>query len=358
MYRLANSISNDVDLNLISEVSFNPSGTVFAVCYQKTNEVVVFDSHTRSVLRVYQNPDAGLDTPHGILLTDNHIVVSNTHSKLHPSSFTVYHLNDLSQKPVSTYETPYQHLREAHSLALHNNILVASYCENTQGPGAVVSYRFDDEAGLIGGPICLRESCFEHYGGPKGVAFGGDGAHILFTYVTPKRMAGPAKYIRRLQGMQLMLQSQGAVALIRHIGSRLASRLSGMQAPARPLKNGIAIFAISERGVLSEEPVRVLEREVFCRLENINIVGDTVILTDTINGRVYLHDLANDPQLERPVATITEGVTLPHGAKLSPDRTMLVVTNYALKISNQVIHWKTPAQDAKNSVLVYDLHEA
>ncbi len=358
MYRLATIIPNDMALNLIPEVSFNPSGTLFAVTHQQANEIVVFDSRTRSVLRVYQNPDARLDNPHGILLTDHHIVVSNTHGVLRPSSFTVYRLDALSQKPVSRYETPYQHLREAHSLALHNNILVASYCQNTQGPGAVVSYHFDDEAGLIGGPLCMRESCFTPYGQPKGVAFSRDGAHIFFTYATQKRMTGRLNYARRLKAMQLMWQRRGVAELLRYIRSRSVQRFNTLQAPEPELKNGIAIFDIDQNGMLSEEPARVIEREVFCRLENIDIVGDTVLLADTINGRVYVHNLAQDPQLEKPVHTITEQVTLPHGVKLSPDQTMLIITGYGLKVSNQMIHWMTPAQDSKNAVLVYDLHEA
>ena len=39
MYRLANIIPNDMALNLIPEISFNPSGTLFAVTHQQANEI-------------------------------------------------------------------------------------------------------------------------------------------------------------------------------------------------------------------------------------------------------------------------------------------------------------------------------
>jgi DNA-binding beta-propeller fold protein YncE len=358
MYRLTTMIPNDIALNLIPEVAFNPSGTLFAVSHQQSSELVVFDAHTRTVLRVYKNPEAGLDIPHGVLLTEKHIVVSNTYGFTRPSTFAIYSLSDPSDKPVSVYETPYPHLREAHSLALRNGILVATYCESAKGPGAVVSYRFDDEAGLIGGPIALREACFTPYGEPKGVAFSGDGAEVFVTYTTQKRMTGVLNYVRRVKAARIVWQGRGVVACVRYIYAKTMARFHAMRAPDPQLKNGIAVFGITPSGMLSEMPVRVLERDNFCRLENIAIVGNTVVISDTINGTVYLHDLATDPRLELPVHAVTESLVLPHGAKLSPDRTTLVVTNYGLKVENQIIHWKTPARSTKNSVLIYDWQPA
>lgn len=358
MYRLTEIMSNDTPLNLIFEVSFNPAGTLFAVTYGQANQVVMFDARTRSVLRVYQNPEAGLDNPHGILLTDKHMVVSNAHNGLRSSSFTIYKLNDLSHKPVSFYETPYQHLREAHSLVLHNNILVVTYSENAEGPGAVVSYQFDDEAGMISGPICRRESFFTQYGEPKGVAFRGDGSQLFVTYVTERRAPRLMNYARRLKAARQALQKNGVADFFRYIHSKSVKIFHPKWVPNPEVKNGIAIFDISDSGVLSEEPVKVLERDLYCRLENIHVVGDTALLVDTINGRVYLYDLANDPQFDAPVQTITSNLTLPHGAKLSPDLNVLVVTNFALKVSNQIIHWMTPDQNSSNSLLVFDLYKS
>lgn len=355
MYQLSDTIPNDIALNLIPEVTFHPDGSMFAVSHQQANEVVVYDARSRSVVRVFRNPDAGLDTPHGVLFTDNFLIVSNTHGVIRPSTFSVYRLDDPTGRPVSTFVTPYPHLREAHSLALHNGTLAATYCQNVEGPGAVVTYHFNEDTGRIGGAIALRESCFVSYGQPKGVAFSRDGAEMFVTYATQKRMTGLTNYARRVKAARIIWRKRGIAEFSRYLWSRSVKRLDAMLEAPPELKNGIAVFAVDGDGGLCEQPTRILERTAFCRLENIDIVGDTVLLCDTINGRVDLHDLARDPQLQSPVQTISENVVLPHGGKLSPDRTMLVVTNYGLKVENEIIHWMTPALGYTNSVLVYDL---
>ena len=70
MYHLATTIPNEIDLNLIPEVTFHPDGSKFAVSYQRANEVVVYDARSRGVVRIFRNPEAGIDNPHGVLLTD------------------------------------------------------------------------------------------------------------------------------------------------------------------------------------------------------------------------------------------------------------------------------------------------
>ena len=353
MYRLAATIPNDIALNLIPEVAFRPDGSLFAVSHQQANEVVVYDAHSRNVVRVFRNPGAGLDNPHGVLMSDHFLIVSNTHGVTRPSSFSVHRIDGASDQPVCTFVTPYPHLREAHSLALRNGMLVATYCQNVEGPGAIVTYRFDADSGAISGPTALREACFKDYGQPKGVAFSNDGKELFITYATQKRMTGLANYARRVKSTRLMWQKRNFAEFARFVVARSKRRLRAILAPP-VLKNGVAVFSVDDAGTLSAAPVRILERREFCRLENIDIVGDSAVLCDTINGRVYLHDLAQDPLLQAPVQDIAEGVVLPHGAKLSPDRSMLVVTNYGLKVENEIIHWMTPAQDYTNSVLVYD----
>jgi len=298
MYKLATTISSEIALNLIPEVTFHPDGSKFAVSHQQANEVVVYDSRSRGVVRTFRNPDAGIDNPHGVL--------------------------------------------------------AVTYCQNVEGPGAVVTYRFNEETGAISGAIDIREACFSDYGQPKGVAFSRHGAEMFITYATQKRMTGLTNYARRVKAARILWRRRNLAEFFRFMRSRAANRLARMLSPPA-LKNGIAVFAMDNNGELSDVPIRMLERANFCRLENIDIVGDTVILCDTINGRVYLHDLIQDPQLQTPIHEIAESVVLPHGAKLSPDGSMLVVTNYGLKVENQVIHWMTPAQGYTNSVLVYDL---
>jgi hypothetical protein len=356
LYRLSKTISNDLALNLIPEVAFSPDGSMFAVSHQLGNEVVLYDACSRAVLRVFSNPDAKLDTPHGVLVTERHLIVSNTHGIARPSSFNVYRLDNASNQPLSVATTPYHHLREAHSLALRDGMLLVTYCQNSAGPGAVVAYRYDDARGAIGAPFRLLESCFIAYGEPKGVAFNRDGTEAFVTYTTQKRMTGLPNLARRLKAAFIAWKQRNIAEFFRYLQTKSRQRREALQTAKSELKNGVAVFGVNGSGQLSARPIRILERDTFCRLENIDIVGDTVVLCDTINGRVEVHDLAQDPRLQTPLHTIAGSAVLPHGAKLSPDRTMLVVTNYGLKVEDQVIHWMTPAQGYTNSVLVYDLH--
>ena len=355
MYHLNDIIPGGIDLNLIPDVSFNPDGTLFAVTYLNSNEVVIFDARTRSPVRVFKNPEADFDSPHGVLLTENHLIVSNVHGMTRPSSFTVYNLNASSGEPVSVFITPHKYLREAHSLAIYNNVIVVTYCHNTEGSGAVVSYQFDDNAGVIQAPLDILQDCFENFGDPKGVAFSKDGSSVFLTYVTQKKMRGLPRYTRRMKATWVAWQERSLKEFFQYIREKIDNRASEAQPANRNIYNGIAIFGIDNAGRFTEQPTSVFARETFCRLENIDIVDDTVVICDTINGSVCLYDFKKDPQLKAPEHIITENISLPHGAKLSPDKSMLVVTNYGLKVANQVIHWRTPSSGNNRGVLVYDL---
>lgn len=354
MYHLKDTIPNTIDSNLIPEVAFSPDGTLFAVTYLNSNEVVVFDARTRSAVRVFKNPDAGFDYPHGVLFTENHLIVSNIHNLTRPSTFTVYNINAASNEPVSVFVTPYKHLREAHSLAIHNNVLVATYCHNTEGSGAAVSYQFDDNAGVIQATLDILQNCFEDFSDPKGVAFSKDGASVFLTYATQKKMSGLPKHIRRIKEARLVWKERSVKGFSQYLHEKTNNWASKTRTAQKEIKNGVVIFGIDNVGRFTEQPTSVLERKVFCRLENIDIIGDTVVLCDTINGSVCLYDLVADPQLKAPTQTVTENISVPHGAKLSPDKSMLVVTNYGLKVKNQIIHWQTPSSDNNRGVLVYD----
>ncbi len=354
MYHLKDTIPNGVDLNLIPEVSFNPDGTLFAVSYLSSNEVMVFDARTRAVVRVFKNPEADFDYPHGVLFTEKHLIVSNIHGLTRPSTFTVYDVNATSDEPVSVFITPYKHLREAHSLAICNNVLVATYCHNTEGSGAVVSYQFDDNSGVIQNTLDILQDCFENFADPKGIAFSKDGTSVFLTYVTQKKMRGLPKFIRRTKTVRTAWKERNVKDFFQYLQGKTNNWTRERQTAQKNIRNGIAIFGIDDTGMFTAQPTRVLERKKFCRLENIDIVDDTVVISDTINGSVCLYDLVEDPQLKTPKHIVTEHISLPHGVKLSPDKSMLVVTNYGLKIKNQVIHWKTPSSDNNRGVLVYD----
>ena len=361
MYRLATIIENKNNNSLIAEVSFHPDGSMFAVSYTQNNEVRIFDSRSRSVLHVYKNPDGGFDEPHGILVTDKHIIVSNIHGHARPGTLTVYRIDDPSEKPVSVYKTPFQRLREGHSLAINGNTLVVTYClnqiidENEGRTGAIVSYRFDDESGVISGVIDIYESCFKNYGDSKGVSFNGDGSKIYVTFNTerpaPKSIASAYLFKRTKD----ILKKRGIRECVSKFLEHMWRSFVKLQRSRPGMKNGIVIIDIKENGAFSREPAKVLLREKYCRLENINFVGTRVVITDTINNTVYLHDVENDPELSNPIQIITEHMTLPHGAKLSPDKKYLVVTNYGLNVINKAIQWGSYTSPRKDRIFVYEL---
>jgi WD40 repeat protein len=90
MYHIGEILENDRALSHVAEVSFHPSGSYFAATYEETNEVRVFDSRTRTLLRVLENPESQFERPHGIVLTERHLLVSNAHDFTRPGTINVY----------------------------------------------------------------------------------------------------------------------------------------------------------------------------------------------------------------------------------------------------------------------------
>ena len=175
MYRIAEIIQNDGPLSLINEVSFHPSGSYFAATYETINEVRIYDSRTRKILWVLRNPEAQLDHPHGIVFAENYLLVGNKHNLDRPGTINVYRNGRTIKKPIQVFQSPFDHLREPHSLALRHGRLVISYCENVAPSGAIVSYGFNEETGKITGTLDKTEAWFSEYGDSKGICFNADG---------------------------------------------------------------------------------------------------------------------------------------------------------------------------------------
>jgi hypothetical protein len=115
-----------------------------------------------------------------------------------------------------------------------------------------------------------------------------------------------------------------------------------------PTKNGIAIFSINAEGEIARSPERILVQKDFCRLENIDILDGTCVITDLINHSFSLYSLTQDPKFRNPVQTVNLGNAAPHGAKFSPDGGLLVISCLGLKIVNQepqFLDWESPRED-------------
>ena len=157
MYHIAEIIGNDRAPSHVAEVSFHPSGSYFAATYENINEVRIFNSRTRKLLQVLENPESQIDRPHGVLFTEKYLLISNAHDLRKPGTINVYRNDSTIKKPIQIFQTPFNHLHEPHSLAIRDGRLVATYAENVAPSGAIVSYGFDEETGKITGPLDKTE---------------------------------------------------------------------------------------------------------------------------------------------------------------------------------------------------------
>ncbi len=345
MYRLTKIIENDGNPSYVPEISFHPDGSIFGVTFEGDNELRIFDARSLALRRRYRNPTACFDGVHGVMFTENHIIVSNSHNLERPSQLNVYRQDSDSDAPVATFDTPVPGLVEAHCLALDGDRLVVTYCEGWGRTGGLVCYRFDDDTGVISGPVDSQEQCFARLGDPKGLSFLPGGAQVLVSFNSHRSLSPPEYLAFRLQ----RLWHEVGDSTPRQLSRRFLERLPSRRRPPLPLlHNGLLVFDIGPDGRFSEAPVRVMIRETYCRLENANCVDDICAVSDSVAHRVYLYDLSSDPLLQAPLQVIDEALSFPHGARLSPDKSLLVVSNFGLNMwKDQVMwgSWATPRQD-------------
>jgi DNA-binding beta-propeller fold protein YncE len=274
MYRIVEIIKNDGAPSFVGEVSFHPSGSYFAATYEGINEVRIFDSRTRKLLQVLENPKSQFDCPHGVLFTEKYLLISNTHSLNRPGTINVHRNGGTITEPIQLFQTPFDHLREPHSLAVRDGRLVITYCENLAPSGAIVSYGFDEETGKITGLLDKTESWFSAYGDAKGICFTADGTKIFVTFESDEQLSVVEKVYRSFASdkdlpvsTQLMNFSFKAINKLRKtvlrrgqafsntsgtVRSQSSAELENPNLPnIRPTKNGIATFSINADGKIA-----------------------------------------------------------------------------------------------------------
>jgi len=349
-YHFVSEIHNDQSSSTIPDVAFNPSGCMFAVTYKDNNEVRIYDSSTQTLLRTYQNPEAQLDWPHGVVMTNRHIIVSNKHNPTNkPSTFTVYRVGGPSEKPITVFRTPVKHLREAHSLTVHNGRLLVTYCGKDIWARAIVSYRFDDEEGKISGPTSIIESWFAEHGEPKGVCFNEEGTKVIATFYAGK----PTGFIYKIRRAKRMLREKGGPRkLIKIALSKFTKPYIGQK---KKSDTGVVMFDVEENGELSNAPIQTLQGSQFSRPENITIVKDTYAIIDAVNDAVSLYNFDGDHLPDSPVQVIRDRLSFPHDACLSPDKKMLVVTNYGIDVDGDHPQWGRFIHPRSDKLTIYEL---
>jgi WD40 repeat protein len=392
MYRIAHTIENDSAPSMVAEVSFHPSGSYFAVTYEDINEVRIYDSRTRKLFQVLSNPDSQLSGPHGVLFTEKFLLVSNTHSFKKPGTINVYRNSGNITKPIQLFESPFNHLREPHTLAMRDGRLVACYCENLAPSGAIVAYEFDDEMGKINRTLDKTESWFSGYGDSKGICFNADGTKVFVTFESDKPLTALDKIYLSFESVKglpvfdkLMKLSHKAINKFgKNIFQNYQSfkknslefenydaygrtqnkskksveledyEVCGRTQNKKPTKNGIAVFSISAEGKIAHSPEQVILRKKICCLENIDIFENTCVVTDLVNNSFSLYDLTQDIKLRKPAQTVDLGKAAPHGAKFSPDGRLLIISSLGKKIVNQAVQWRTWQTPREDKVFVFE----
>jgi hypothetical protein len=327
MFTLSKFIPNEGVPSFTNEVCFHPDGKTFGASYEQKDEVRIFDAGDLSLIRVFRNPAAALNQPHGLLLTQKHVIVANKGAS--PCDFRIFRLDDDSSAPSSAYTTPFPHLAEGHSMALSGRRLVVTYCEGRGKKGAIVSYDYDDDNGRIIGPTDIQERWFRRFGDAKGVAFDATGNAIYVTFQSD------AVSWRR----DLFERAKNAVSFGRR---------------GRTTRNGIAMFSIDQRGRFGRRPLWRKVFSKFCRLENIHVHGGLAVVSNADDGCVQLHDLRTDRAFRRPLQVLRDRLVFPHGAKLSPDGSLLLVSDNGLEVEDHHVHWSTFVSPRSDGLLLFE----
>ena len=344
MYTLASIIEYNSQKSRIADISFFPDGSRFAVTCENANEVCIYNTHDQKLLRVYRNPDANFDQPHGIVVTDGYIITGQKHDLNKPGTFNIFRIDSDSNAPVCEFVTPFPHLREIHSIDWRNDILIASYCEQENKIGAIVSYKYDDNTGKINGIIDIHESGFMKLGDTKGIAFNTTGDRVYTTFSS----ARPTTWFQRIC-YRIYTHVTDSINLL----LRTCSVNTRIKQLPKTFENGIAYLTIDKDGKFSEKIEKVICRNKFCRLENIKCIGDCYVITDAINKNVCIYNIKNDPVFSRPVQTIQLDKPMPHGVGFSPDGNNLVITTFGHEIKNNRILWNKWLMPLENKILIF-----
>jgi hypothetical protein len=305
MYKAFKELFNYDKPSCIGEVAFHPGGECFLVTYRDNNQVRMYDAATFEETRVWKNPDARLDWPEGICVTEKNIVVSSKHRERNvPTDIDVYRFDGTVNEPRQVFRTPDDDLRTAHSIDIGKGYLVCTYCSRGSGRrSAIVSYIFDEEAGVLSDQICRISTGLINKSRPKGITLRPQNNAVYITFDRKPMVAG---------------------------------------------------FRISEKGVVSEEPFQIVGEDLLHRPENIKICNGYAWITDTTVNKVFAFPIFENGMLgEVPEMAITEKLSFPHGLDFSPDGETLVVTNFGLKTKDSEPLWGNYLEPRQDKLVIF-----
>ena len=234
-------------------------------------------------------------------------------------------------------------------------LLVTCYENNT---GAVASFDYDDASGEISGPIDISEAFFQANGAPKGIAFNRAGDKVFVTFVTEKA----ATVADKCRIVKDIFKKNGIVPLFSFLHAKMFSARPAGRGISRALSampsNGVAIFAVDQRGNLSSEPVSFAKEQNFCRLENISLTGNLCVITDPVNHEVLLYDFDGEHIDDTPFQVIRERMEFPHDACFSADGELLFITHYGLGVLDGRPQWGRFTEPRGDKISIYARGEA
>lgn len=334
VFNLLRVIPNDGDPNTVKDVKFSPDGTLFGATFTEHNRVNIYDAKTCELVRSIHGPGSLLDHPHGIFMTNRHVIITNKHAVPQRCRINVYRLNDDTNEPCHVHKAPPGYL-EGHSMDMHGNVLVITFCGKYIG--ALVSFDFDDASGKLSGPLDVHETG-QHYGDyvePKGIAFDNSGTQLLVTLVRDKPLTVPGA-IQRL--VKLLRERKGLRFILKKGWYKVINSGNSLKQLYRH-HSGIAYFNIDKNGRFHHDPSRTAWLSRYHRLEGIHVAGTRCVISDVIHDSVYMYDTAVSFDPENPDQTITDRLSFPHSACLSPDGRQLVVANCGLQVSGDRPQW-------------------
>ena len=119
------------------------------------------------------------------------------------------------------------------------------------------------------------------------------------------------------------------------------------------LRWGIAVFGIDPQGRFTRRPLWKKAFRRYCRLENIHVRSGRAVITNPDNGSVRLHDLRTDRELGSPSQVLRDDLVFPHGAKISPDGNLLLVSDNGIEVVNHRVRWKSFVAPRRDRLILF-----
>ena len=344
------AIPNPQEPSYLPDIEFTPDGEMFAITARDDHRVRLYNTRTRELIREFGAEGPALDLPHGLALSNSHLVVSSKGTKARGHTFiSCYDLRAASAKPVSDAVAPSELFYEPHSLALDGDHLYVTYCGGKENGLAI--FKWDRLTGEIGECLHLNSESFNGYGHPKGVAIDAK-TRMLFVSFTTEKPFPVSRSNWRQKLRRAWAGSDGLLHFMRKCLVELKLIAERIGSTETPVNNGVMIFDL-QKG-LPETPEKLLLSNEYNRFENIDVCRGLLALADPLNNTIALFS-PNDLSLRSPRLVVSEHLTFPHDVAISPITDELVVANYGIETHEDEVMWHCFGEDRSDRMVFFNL---